>query len=77
VSTFLLTVPRRALNLSQIVDNVVRYGRVANPAITDDKNVDGIRVFLQHVKGDTEVDCTTIGTAGEKGYDGFLYAVRL
>ncbi|KAJ7437198.1 O-methyltransferase family 3 protein [Mycena galericulata] len=58
-----------------IVDNVVRYGRVADPSYTD-KNVEGVRALLQAVKGDTEVDATSIGTVGDKGYDGFMYAIR-
>ena len=62
---------------TQIVDNVVRYGRVADPSITDDKNVEGVRALLRHLKNDREVDATTVATVGEKGNDGFLYAVKL
>ncbi|KAJ7776019.1 O-methyltransferase family 3 protein [Mycena maculata] len=58
-----------------IVDNVVRYGRVADPS-SSDANVEGVRALLKAVKGDTEVDATTIGTVGDKGYDGFMYAIR-
>ncbi|GLB39744.1 putative O-methyltransferase family 3 protein [Lyophyllum shimeji] len=58
-----------------IVDNVVRYGRVADPQYSD-ANVEGVRELLKAIKGDKEVDATTIGTTGEKGYDGFLYAIR-
>ncbi|KAJ7451999.1 O-methyltransferase-domain-containing protein [Mycena latifolia] len=58
-----------------IVDNVVRYGRVADPNYTDPQ-VEGVRALLQSVKGDPEVDATTMGTVGDKGYDGFLYAVK-
>lgn len=57
------------------MDNVVRYGRVADPAYSD-ANVEGVRSLLQAIEGDKEVDATTIGTVGEKGYDGFIYAVR-
>ncbi|KAI3614383.1 o-methyltransferase family 3 [Moniliophthora roreri] len=59
-----------------IVDNVVRYGRVADPEQTDDK-VEGVRSLLKALKEDKEVEATTIGTVGDKGYDGFLYAVKL
>jgi len=59
-----------------IVDNVVRGGRVADPA-EKHPSCEGVRRLLEHLKTDKEVDCTTIGTVGEKGYDGFLYAVRL
>ncbi|KAF9467221.1 O-methyltransferase family 3 protein [Collybia nuda] len=58
-----------------IVDNVVRYGRVADPSYSDD-SVEGVRTLLDGLKDDQEIDATTIGTTGEKGYDGFLYAVR-
>jgi len=58
-----------------IVDNVMWYGRVANPNAHDD-NIEGVRNLLRAMKDDPEVDATTMGTAGEKGYDGFLYAVR-
>jgi hypothetical protein len=42
-----------------------------------DANVEGVRELLKALKDDREVDATTIGTVGEKGYDGFLYSVRL
>ncbi|KAF8065054.1 O-methyltransferase-domain-containing protein [Lyophyllum atratum] len=58
-----------------IVDNVVRYGKVADPSYSD-PNIEGVRDLLKAIQGDREVDATTIGTTGEKGYDGFLYAVR-
>ncbi|EGO02321.1 hypothetical protein SERLA73DRAFT_178203 [Serpula lacrymans var. lacrymans S7.3] len=59
-----------------IVDNVVRNGKVADPTYSDEP-VEGIRKLLKNLKGDTSVDATTIGTVGEKGYDGFLYAINL
>ncbi|KAJ7624464.1 O-methyltransferase [Roridomyces roridus] len=58
-----------------IVDNVVRYGRVADPEYTDSRT-EGIRAMLESIKGDSEVDATTLGTVGDKGYDGFMYVVR-
>ncbi|PBK61257.1 O-methyltransferase [Armillaria solidipes] len=58
-----------------IVDNVVQNGRVGNPADTSDFAA-GVRKLLSALKDDNEVEATTIGTAGEKGYDGFLYAIR-
>ncbi|KAJ6587379.1 O-methyltransferase-domain-containing protein, partial [Mycena sp. CBHHK59/15] len=48
-----------------IVDNVVRYGRVADPEYSD-TNVEGVRALLKAVKGDMEVDATTIGTVGDR-----------
>jgi predicted O-methyltransferase YrrM len=64
------------LTFPQIVDNVVRNGRVSDPDFSDD-NIEGVRALLKALKEDTEVDATTIGTVGEKGYDGFIYARRL
>ncbi|KAH8117474.1 O-methyltransferase family 3 protein [Phellopilus nigrolimitatus] len=61
-----------------IVDNVVRGGKVALlPEDTDDENVKGVRKLLSYLQGDNEVDATTLGTVGDKGYDGFLYAIKL
>lgn len=57
------------------MDNVVRNGRVANPEYTDD-NVEGVRRLLEVLKNDDEVDATTMGLAGEKGYDGYMYIVK-
>lgn len=57
------------------MDNVVRYGLVGDPSYSDD-NVEGVRTLLKALKGDQDVDATTIATTGEKGYDGFLYAVK-
>jgi predicted O-methyltransferase YrrM len=57
------------------VDNVVRRGRVANPEYTDE-TVEGVRRLLEAIEGDEEVDATTISTVGEKGYDGFIYAIK-
>ncbi|KAJ4490300.1 O-methyltransferase family 3 protein [Lentinula aciculospora] len=58
-----------------IVDNVVRFGRVADLEQSD-PNIEGVRLLLNNLKGDQDVDATTIATVGEKGYDGFIYAIR-
>lgn len=58
-----------------IVDNVVRGGKVSDPEYTDDR-VEGVRALLRAMKDDSEVEATTLSTVGEKGYDGFIYAVR-
>ena len=50
---------------------MVRYARVADPSYTDE-SVEGVRDLLLALKDDKHVEATTIGTAGEKGYDGFL-----
>lgn len=63
---------------SQIVDNVIRQGRVSSyPEDTDDVSVLGTRKLLQHLKTDKDVDATTIATVGEKAWDGFTYAIKL
>lgn len=60
----------------QIVDNVVWAGRPADPAVSDEP-VEGIRELLRVIQADEGADATTIGTVGEKGYDGFTYVVVL
>ncbi|KAJ3485676.1 hypothetical protein NLI96_g4797 [Meripilus lineatus] len=57
-----------------IVDNVVREGLVADTS-NDEPSSKGVRKLLEYLKDDKDVDATTIATVGEKGYDGFLYAV--
>ena len=57
------------------MDNVVRAGRVADLEYTDE-NVEGVRRLLRAIKGDEEVEATTISTVGEKDYDGFIYAIK-
>ncbi|KAF8805612.1 O-methyltransferase family 3 protein [Phlegmacium glaucopus] len=58
-----------------IVDNVVWFGHVARPEYSN-QHIDGIRKLLNAIKDDDEVEATTISTVGEKGYDGFLYAIK-
>lgn len=58
-----------------IVDNVVRNGRVADPD-QNDPSIEGVRKLLQYIQNDSTVEATTISTVGEKGYDGFLYAIN-
>ncbi|KAF9239149.1 O-methyltransferase-domain-containing protein [Melanogaster broomeanus] len=68
----------RGLNLSpdSLVDNVVRGGKVADLSQSNSQ-IEGVRKLLEALKEDKEVEATTIATVGEKGYDGFLYAVKL
>ena len=49
----------------------------SEPEDTQDANIIGVRKLLQHLKEDKECDATTLGIAGEKGYDGLLYAIKL
>ncbi len=58
------------------MDNVVRQGRVADPDNTDSSTL-GVRELLEHLKDSKNIEATTIATVGEKGWDGFIYAVRL
>lgn len=58
------------------MDNFVRYGLVAKPDYTD-SSVEGVRDLLRVLAEDDEMECTTIGTVGTTGYDGFLYALKL
>ena len=55
---------------------MVRYGRVADPSNNEPATL-GVRKLLEHLKNDKNVDTTAISTVGEKGWDGFTYAVRL
>ncbi|KAF8315711.1 O-methyltransferase family 3 protein [Clavulina sp. PMI_390] len=59
-----------------IVDNVVRNGNVANIEYVDE-STQGVRQLLQVLKEDDEVEATTMGSVGEKGYDGYMYIVKL
>lgn len=60
-----------------MVDNVVRNARVADESIKDEDAADvkGVRDLLRYVQQDSTVEATTIATVGDKGYDGFMYAV--
>jgi predicted O-methyltransferase YrrM len=57
-----------------VADNVVRAGKVADPA-NDDPNVRGIRRFNEVLAAEKCLTSTTIQTVGSKGYDGFTLAV--
>jgi predicted O-methyltransferase YrrM len=70
---------RSALELSRVgtvivVDNVVREGKVADAASTDD-NVKGIQRMTDLIAADPRLSATAIQTVGGKGYDGFVVAV--
>lgn len=53
-----------------IVDNVVRYGLVAD-AQSDDPRIQGVRRFNELLAAEPRVSATVIQTVGSKGYDGF------
>ncbi|KAI6046720.1 O-methyltransferase-domain-containing protein [Pisolithus marmoratus] len=68
-----------------IVDNFVQYGRVADESFAcpqskeypNDSTVAGARTLLRMLNEDKEVEAITVAIADVKGYDGFLYAVKL
>jgi len=57
-----------------VVDNVVRGGRVADPA-SDDPSVLGMRRFFEALADEARVMATAVQTVGSKGHDGFVFAV--
>ncbi len=68
-----------ALELSRpgtliIVDNVVRGGRVGDPA-NQDPDVLGTRAALELIAAEPRLDGTAVQTVGVKGYDGFALAL--
>ena len=60
-----------------VVDNVVRDGKVASfdEAEKDDR-VKGVRQLVEYIGSSQAVDASVLQTVGEKGYDGFLLAVK-
>jgi caffeoyl-CoA O-methyltransferase len=69
-----------ALRLSRrgtliVADNVVRQGRVVDPAAASDPFVAGVMRMSQAVAKNPAVDATIIQSVGTKGHDGMLLAV--
>ena len=60
---------------TQVVDNVFQAGNVSDLTCPNEM-AEGVRILLKLIQGDKEVDTTAIQTVGEKGHDGFLYAIR-
>jgi predicted O-methyltransferase YrrM len=56
-----------------VTDNVIRKGKVTNPA-SDDPAVQGVRAFHAAVAADPRVTAAAIQTVGAKGHDGFSIA---
>jgi predicted O-methyltransferase YrrM len=68
-----------ALRLSRpgtviVADNVVRDGKVIDPAC-DDPRVQGIQRFAEGLSAEPRLSATVLQTVGVKGYDGFALAV--
>jgi caffeoyl-CoA O-methyltransferase len=69
-----------ALRLSRrgtliVADNVVRQGRVVDPAAASDPFVAGVMRMSQAAAKNPAVDATIIQSVGTKGHDGMLLAV--
>jgi predicted O-methyltransferase YrrM len=59
-----------------IVDNVVRDGKVLDPASTD-PDVQGVRRMTEMMAANPRLSATAIPTVGARGYDGFAVALVL
>lgn len=57
-----------------VVDNVIRDGKVADPA-SDDPRVLGVRRMNELMAAEPRLDATTIQTVGIKGWDGLAVAL--
>jgi predicted O-methyltransferase YrrM len=57
-------------------DNVVRGGKIADPAIVaTDENTEGSKKMLEVAGSDKRVSATAVQTVGSKGWDGFMLAI--
>ena len=70
---------RWALRLSHpggviVVDNVVRGGKVTDPA-SDDTAIRGVRALNELLASEPRLDATALQTVGVKGWDGFALAL--
>jgi predicted O-methyltransferase YrrM len=70
---------RAALDLTRpgsaiIVDNVVRGGKVVDPA-SSDAMVQGTRRLYDYLAIETRLEATAVQTVGSKGWDGFVLAL--
>lgn len=68
-----------ALKLSRpgtviVLDNVVREGKVIDPA-SGDVNVEGARAGFDFIAAHPRLSATALQTVGSKGYDGFAIAI--
>jgi predicted O-methyltransferase YrrM len=57
-----------------VVDNVVRDGSVLDKA-SNDRDVQGVRRFMERVRAEPRLSATAIQTVSSKGYDGFAIAI--
>jgi len=57
-----------------VADNVVREGRVSDPAHHED-DVVGVRRYFDMLAGEKRLESTAVQTVGSKGWDGFAITV--
>lgn len=57
-----------------IADNVVRDGKVIDPA-SPDPNIQGVRRFTELLAAEPRLSTTVLQTVGGKGYDGFAIGI--
>ena len=68
-----MTVPETSF----FIDNVVRKGKLADPAAAEkDDRVRATRELIETVGRDDRLEAVVVQTVSEKNYDGFLMAVR-
>ena len=68
-------IPMCEKNAVIFVDNIVRGGKLVDPALKDDPRVRGPRQVVEMVGKDGRVDGMVLQTVGEKSYDGMLMVV--
>jgi predicted O-methyltransferase YrrM len=56
-------------------DNIIRAGRIADPAARDDADVRGVHDFFELMAHTPRLDATAVQTVGCKGWDGFSLAI--
>ncbi|TFK54593.1 O-methyltransferase family 3 protein [Heliocybe sulcata] len=60
-----------------IMDNMVFGGRVSDPEVKDNKNIDGLRKTLEDLGNSSEFEATTLQTVGARSWDGFTFVLRV
>ncbi len=57
-----------------VIDNVIRRGKVADPA-SGDENVQAVREMNERIAARSDVVATSLQTLGAKGWDGLTFAL--
>ncbi len=55
-------------------DNIIRAGRIVDPAAREDADVRGVFEFFEMMGANRRLSATALQTVGEKGWDGFALA---